>query len=400
MLRGAEELRGVDDPLEAELWASSVLGTFYKLPIPLRARDELERTLVPSLLAEAEAMGGPAGLAVLRALAAVLEGEDREAALRAGDRLARSGVPEPAWAERIGRPEYEGGWRFEDPYGDQRSYVATFRYPGLPAHTLMALYDENLGGIIKDAFAGIPIEDPRSRVEREPGARVSDADPGEMAARVTAAIRAGDRYLDNDWTPGFKQLRAFLLARMRRLPAAPLPEPPEPPDEEARAALTARFLASPFAPKDPGPEVASIVGHCLDARCDYGDGDPLRWSPTVVELFMLDFLPRKATLDAAEIRAVPDVLAAWVRFALTERGLEERWIAETERTVRTLAPEFRRAATDPSRFGPAKALVHAMMADGVDLTDARAVQAWIDAFNERPLEERDALLGPFPGLDL
>ncbi len=260
----------------------------------------------------------------------------------------------------------------------------------------MALEDVNLGGIIKDAAVGVPTGDIRRRAERRPGARVSEADPGVMASRVLAAIRTGDLYLDDDWTPGFKDLRALLLARMRLLPAAPLPEPPEPPDEEARSALLARFLASPFAPKDPGPEVASIVGHCLDARCDHGDGDPLRWSPIVVELFMLDFLPRKATLDAAEIRALPEVLAAWVRFALTERGLEERWIAEAERTVRKLAPGFRRAATDPSRFGPAKALALAMLADGVDLTDQEAVHAWIRAFNARPEAEREAFFGTFP----
>lgn len=34
-----------------------------------------------------------------------------------------------------------------------------------------------------------------------------------------------------------------------------------------------------------------------------------------------------------------------------------------------------------------------MIADGVDMLDQEAVQAWIDGFNARPFEERDALLG-------
>jgi hypothetical protein len=50
-----------------------------------------------------------------------------------------------------------------------------------------------------------------------------------------------------------------------------------------------------------------VLDHCLVARCDYGDGDPLRWSPTVVEMFLLDFLPRKAAMSMAEVRAVPYV---------------------------------------------------------------------------------------------
>jgi hypothetical protein len=218
--------------------------------------------------------------------------------------------------------------------------------------------------------------------------------PELMARRVVDAIGSGDLYLDNDWTEEFKHTRALLLARMRSLPMAPRPEPAEPLAEEARAALTEEFLASRFAPS--ADETASIVAHCLDARCDYGDGDPLRWSPIVVELFMLDFLPRKAFLDAAEIRSLPEVLRAWVRFALTKRGLEERWIAETEEAVTRFTPEFRRLATDHRSFGPAKAITNAMLADGVDLSDQAAVEEWIDAFNARPFEERDEFLGPFP----
>jgi hypothetical protein len=400
VLRAGDELLAVEDPLDAERWASHILGTFYKPPIPLSAREELEATIGPAILEGAEDLGGPVGLAILLALASVLEEDLREEAAQAAERLRAQGIPEPSWGPVIGRPAFEGAWQLADPYDDQLAYFATFRYPDRPAHVVTALRDENLGGIIADAAVGVPTKDIRRRAERRPDARVSDADPGEMASRITEAIRTGDLYLDNDWTEGFRHHRALLLARMRLLPAAPLPEPPEPPDEEARSALLARFLASPFAPKDPGPEVASIVGHCLDARCDYGDGDPLRWSPIVVELFMLDFLPRKATLDAAEIRALPEVLTAWVRFALTERGLEERWIAETERAVRRFAPEFRRAVTDPSRFGPAKRLAQAMLADGVDLTDQRAVDAWIRAFNARPDEEREAFFGNFPFPDV
>jgi len=394
VLRGGGELLEIEDPLDAELWASSMVGTFYKLPIPLDARDELERTIGPAIVEGAERSGGQEGLAILRAIASVTDGDLHEAAAGAADRLADAGTPDTVWAVQIGTPGFEGAWQLGDPYGDQLAYYATFRYPGRPPHTLMALYDENLGGIIKDAFAATPLEDPRPRAEREPGARVADADPGEMAARIVRAIETGDLYLDNDWTPEFKQTRALLLSRMRRLPPATLPDPTDPPDDEARAALTAEFLASPFGTS--GEEAASIVAHCLDARCDFGDGDPLRWSPIVVELFMLDYLPRKATLDAREIRALPDVLRLWVRFALTKRGLEERWIAETEEAVRRFAPGFRKAVTDPSRFGPAKAIANAMLAAGIDLTDQRAVDAWIADFNARPQAGREGFLGEFP----
>jgi hypothetical protein len=41
-------------------------------------------------------------------------------------------------------------------------------------------------------------------------------------------------------------------------------------------------------------------------------------------MFMLDFLTRKVALDMQEIRALPDVLRAWVRFALAAARLDDR----------------------------------------------------------------------------
>ena len=397
VVRGGTELLEVEDPFEAELWASSTLGSFYKLPLPIEVRDELEGALGPAIVSEAERQAGGESLAVLRALGAVADDGLAEECRAAAARLAQAGALDPPWAGELGSAELVDAWMLSDPYGDQEGYYATFRYPGRRAHMLMALYDENLGGIIKDAFAAYSKDDPsvhRARAAREPGARVETTDPEQMASRIVGAINSGDRYLDNDWTEDFKDTRALLLSRMRSLSMDSLPEPPAPLSEDARTALTQEFLASPFAPSDE--EAASIVSHCLDARCDYGDGDPLRWSPIVTELFMLDFLPRKAFLNAAEIRVLPDVLRAWVRFALTRRGLEERWIAETEAAVSRFAPRFRQAATDERSFGPAKAITNAMLADGVDLTDQDAVDGWIEAFNARPLEERDTFLARFP----
>ena len=52
---------------------------------------------------------------------------------------------------------------------------------------------------------------------------------------------------------------------------------------------------------------------------------------------------------------------------------------------------------DDSRFGFAKSLGLQMQEDGVDFSDDGAVQAWIDDFNARPLEERiERTGGPRP----
>lgn len=63
---------------------------------------------------------------------------------------------------------------------------------------------------------------------------------------------------------------------------------------EERDRLHAEFLASPegrtFATDSDGAWVASLA---IDFCAGYTDGDPLRWSPLVVELFMTDWIPRK-----------------------------------------------------------------------------------------------------------
>lgn len=394
ILKAAGELLTLEDPLEAEAWASEVLGMFHKPPLPLELRETVERSLVPALVRGAERRRNATGLAALHALAAVTG--DEAGARQAAERMASHGVPRPRWADAVGAPEFIEGWTAADAFGDQIGYYLVFRYPERPPHLLMALYDENLGGIIKDAFVATPREgeDLRALVSSDPDVTVADIDVADAAARIARAIATGDLFVDNDWTPEYNETRALLRSRMRLLsPAtsAERPQPPERPDEEAQEALVQEFLASPQAPRRD--ETLPIIDHCMMARCDFGDGDPLRWSPTVVELFMLDYLPRKATLNFAEIGALPEVLTAWVRFALSKRGLAERQIVETERAVKEFAGEFRDAVTDPENFGPAKAITNAMRADGVDIADQPAVDDWLAEFNARPEQERRRFFG-------
>ena len=396
-LAGGREILAEDDPLLAESWASAILGAFYKPPVPLEARQELEDSIGPAIVRGAERKANREGLALLRALAAV-SGDDI-GAREAAERLAARGVPEPSWAAQIGNPEFLSAWAVADPYDDQIAYSMSFRYEGRPPHTLMALYDESLGGIIKDATVGeIPAGvDPRRLFERQGDAvRIDDLDGGVAAARIAQAIATGDLFVDSEWTDDFNETRALLLARLRLLPADPPSEEPPALDGEAQEALVQDFLASPFAPGLA--ETLAIVDHCFIARCVYGAGDPLHWSPSVVDVFMLDYLPSGAALTEAETRAVPEVLSAWVRFALTKRGLEERWIVETQEAVQECAPEFQSAMEACENLDAAKAATDAMRAAGVDLSDQKAVDAWVADFNSRPLEERERFFEAYEDL--
>lgn len=67
--------------------------------------------------------------------------------------------------------------------------------------------------------------------------------------------------------------------------------------------------------------------------------------------------------------------------------------------MRDFAPEYLEAVRKPANFGPAKAMLGALQAAGIDLTDSQAIDAWVAELNPRPRHERDAIMGasPFPG---
>ena len=392
IVMSGDDLVGEDDPLNAELWASQMLGTFYKVPLPLHVRDEFERSMTAGLLEAIDEAAGENQMAVLHALAAVAPDPIGPRAQTRAVELAARGIPEPPWAHEIGDAEFVDAWMTDDPYGDQYGYFARFRYPGREPHTVMALYDVNMGGIVKDSFAAYTKHDLRS-VDVPEEMQHRDVEPEAMASKLLSGIAMGDMFIDNDWTDDFKKTRALLIARMGRLVEEVPKVPPEldPFPEESRDALIAEFMGSEHATGLDSED--SILHHALVFRCDYSDGEPLRWSPIGVELFMVDWLARKATLDAVEIRNLPEVLKAWIRFALGKRGLEERWIEETEAAVDRWTKAFRQEVTNTDNFGPAKAIGQAMMADGIDLTDKSAVGRWIEDFNQRPFEERDEFLG-------
>jgi hypothetical protein len=112
----------------------------------------------------------------------------------------------------------------------------------------------------------------------------------------------------------------------------------------------------------------------IDGPADLGEGD--------LKELLLRIYPRKMTVfDAADtedtVPAVRDFLAY-----LTERGEIPQGTARAlERELDEIAPRFAEVMMDPSNWGMAGSLVHAMAADGVDLDDQAAVDRWIGAYN-------------------
>ena len=143
---------------------------------------------------------------------------------------------------------------------------------------------------------------------------------------------------------------------------------------ERWTATTKRKLSA-----DPVGEVETLLdlmrGYLdVEGPADLGAGD--------LKELLLSIYPRKITvLDPAGIEdtipAVRDFLAY-----LTERGeIPEGTARVLERELDEIAPRFTEVMMDPSNWGMAGSLVHAMAADGVGLDDQPAVDRWISAYN-------------------
>jgi hypothetical protein len=126
--------------------------------------------------------------------------------------------------------------------------------------------------------------------------------------------------------------------------------------------------------------VASLA---IDFCAGYTDGDPLRWSPVVVELFMTDWVPRKVLTSPGLLDRLPAALDAWVRFAARRRGIPDWAAGQTRESIGEWVNEMVRTALDPAVAGPSKQFLRAAKAAGVDIEDERALSTFISGWNAR-----------------
>ncbi|MGK5737579.1 hypothetical protein [Micromonospora sp. URMC 103] len=389
VLHAARDVTRLDSALDAEMLGAALLGSVYA--IAEADRSEAVREFVGGFLA-ATARRRTAAATTIRSVFAALV-PDAEGAAR-----VRPGSQAPAWSGQLGRVHLTGTWAYGDVYGDQTSYLATFAYDeeaGGPEHALVALVDHNIG-ITKDVFVGGPARRILAQVRQMCAADeltwFREEDPARMRDEVARHLTITD---DLSELPGEGSLatdRALVGARLAVLPAAaPARRVAEPLSAAGRTDLVRRFLASPEATRAgldaiDGPELASLhfcLSLLLDHAASFPDADPLRWSPTVAGLFLLDWVHRRAVLDMDDAAMLPRVLRAWARYAARKRGLPESAAAQTDTAIEEMVPEFARLYSTGERRSPATAAVAQLMAEGVDPDDPAALDAWIEANRHR-----------------
>ena len=402
MLRAARELLAVRSPLDAELMVSELLGTWWgQRTGPAGPRDarrrpaDVEELVGEGLVAYAGEQGSPAALALLSGIACL--GTPRQAvrAERAALALMERGVARPGWAEHVGAVEAAECYVNSDSFGDRDEVVCVFSYAGRDQHALVTVVDYNAGGLVRDGWvtsqvdklievcrqaAGLDGDDDQAAVPRPGQASFTRIDAPQARRLLATALAVTESAADPPVSSSFPSYHAFIRARIRTLPPAPRRGAAAPSSaawvavtsparrqiwrRDRRAMLAAQFLASDEAEDLSDREAASrCADRIVDYGCDRDFGRPLRVSPAKAETFLLDWLPRKIMLSAAEQDAMPHVLAAWVRWAGGRSGLDDAAISKTLDAVFDSMGTFSRVYRDPVSFGLEPGLVARLLPD-------------------------------------
>lgn len=132
----------------------------------------------------------------------------------------------------------------------------------------------------------------------------------------------------------------------------------------------------------------------LSWKWGYADGCLGYWTIDDLDEFFLNYAPRKLPSDQDVTEDALHCAASFLQFLDEVGDLAGDPVEELVPHCTTLETEFVQAAKDRSNWGPAKALITQMEAEGVELTGQTALDGWVRDFNSRSHEERDKIVGP------
>ncbi|GIF24828.1 hypothetical protein BJ973_007088 [Actinoplanes tereljensis] len=392
VLHAARDVAKLDCALDAEMLGTALLGSIYS--VAQNDRAAAVREFVSEFLSATTRRRTAAATTIREVFAALVPDA-------AGASQVRRGAQAPSWTAQLGRVRPTGCYAYGDVYGDQTSYLVTFAYEdtgdGGPEHAVVALVDHNIG-ITKDVFVGSQadrvLQQVREMCAEDELTWFREEDPGRARDEVDHYMAITDGLSDLPSDGSLATDRALASARLALLPTTATPRLPEPP-RPSNSDLVRDFLGSAEATRfgltsvDADAEVASLhfcLSLLLDHAASLPGADPLRWSPAVAGLFLLDWVHRRAVLDMDDAAMLPRVTRAWSAYTTRRRALPESAATQTDEMVEEMIPEFARLYATGERRSPATAAVAQLISEGVDPDDSDAIEAWLDA-NRHRLDE-------------
>ncbi|MGH8862266.1 MAG: DUF6398 domain-containing protein [Jatrophihabitantaceae bacterium] len=324
-------------------------------PPPVPTHGEFVQTLIEVPTAETSgllaAFAGLSGDAVLRA--------------RVRRELAARPYVLPGWLEALPETAPSRVVEFTDVLRDGESILLGARLADGSELTAVLYLDHNAGGVVKDAFVVADDLDAvlgalvKVGADKAADLAVRDLDPADARVRLTDAIRFGAiTYppFETDTWPACRPIVEWLCAG---LPDGGAQNERHEWTDPELAAVMERFLASPPGAGFDGADHRGLLDSLLWYGTGYGNGDPLLWSRTRIEILLLDWFPRKIVADSTYLAKLPDLLRAFVRFGHGERGIRAGLTDEALDAVDEYEAEYQQAIRAPRPQGP-MALLAAM----------------------------------------
>ncbi len=405
------------DPLDAELVASTLMGTGWKqvMDSPAEEANDLPHPAlaVISLMRNLRVERGEladAALALAHTLC-VADREDPQVAAAGGvlvEQLRAAGAQDPIWAGETARYELVAAHDVRDVWMDEHQLVLGFKDSSDREHALLLTIDRTEGMQLGRA----EVIDQREKMLDGIRQAIADSDESETAVvEELSPARAGgllqeaigatfdegaDLLLETDEYE--LDLLQVILARFELLEGAveeATAEANATPfdsefDEESFDKLAERFTASDEFAAEPDITERSTE---LLLRWVHDLADPRAlFGPVQVHDVLLDHVPREV-LDPEERSTIAGPMAAttraWARFCARVVGLSDAVVDDVIKAIEHYTPHHEQAmAADPASLlgsGHSGADLNAAVAQmteqmrdaGVDLEDAAAVREWL-----------------------
>jgi len=298
--------------------------------------------------------------ALLAALAELLP--DQLAARRLQREVARRADPLPEWLTGLTPLTVDRAVQSSHVLGDGDNVLVGARTATGHPLTAVVYIDHNFGTLVKDAFvaddtAESVLAQLRTASGDDPDVSVDELDPANARARIEQAIERHAHTVPPLDTDSWPASRALIEWIARHLPQGGAGYVRPEWSEDDREALTERFFASPFGRGHDDTD-REMLDSLLWFACDYGPGDPLRWSPVAVEMLLGDWLPRKVIADVDFLARAPALLRSFIRYSHAERGIRSSLTEETLAAVDQHEADYQQAIRSPQLHGPAGLLTH------------------------------------------
>ncbi|MFZ0377662.1 MAG: hypothetical protein WCD11_27740 [Solirubrobacteraceae bacterium] len=398
-------------PAQLEHLAATLLIPLEQPEIPAEVGAAVVRTL------EARRDATSAGvLAALGGLAAQPLADQAREGVR---RLAEEGVESPS-TSAIGTLMVGEAMRIEHVSGEAEVLAALLvRDDGNEVQAaIFGIEHRETGGALVECVLAppAPVDEARDLFDALDGAAPPQPiDPQELTRRVIAAAHRSIKArfaLSADAGPALPIISRTLTGDPHGIPRPDIMAPSELDDPElvVDAAEDEREFQrlmdllldelEQYVRANVPPESAAwqhgdfIATTMLQWKGGYDDGRLGRWTSADLAEYLLDYFPRKVTVDPETLDAVPECVKAFLAFMQARGSLSGEAFEVLEQALDALGKEFKTHAQDNSRWGLAKSMFMQMQTDGVDPSQPDAIDAWMGDFNSRPREERDAIIGP------